>query len=343
MPMDDRKKRVLQAIVQDYIFTAEPIGSRTIARKYDLGVSSATIRNEMADLEDMGYIEQPYTSAGRVPSDKGYRFYVDCIMEKQSLSESEECFIKKQFVKKISEVERVIKQATEILSNLTQYTALIIGPNLGTSVFKFIQLSLLEEGKALLIIVTNIGTVQHKIIDIPPSISSKDLYRISHIFNSNLNGLELEKIKKTILDEIYTDLFKEKMTVKTIFELLDDFMKQKNDEKIFLGGTLNILEQPEFSNVDKIKTILGILEEKEVLKKLMRRDEASDGLIIKIGGENIYKEVHECSLITATYHLEGKVVGSIGILGPTRMQYSKTVAMVEYITGLLSNILSNKI
>jgi heat-inducible transcriptional repressor len=169
------------------------------------------------------------------------------------------------------------------------------------------------------------------------------LYRITEIFNSNFKGSEIEKIKKTILDEIYTDLFKEKMTVKTIFELLEDFTKQNDDEKIFLGGTLNILEQPEFSNVDKIKTILGILEEKEVLKKLMQRDEAADGLIIKIGGENKYKEVHECSLITATYHIDGKVVGSIGILGPTRMKYSKTVAAVEYITELLSNILSNKV
>ncbi|MBZ4686782.1 MAG: heat-inducible transcriptional repressor [Clostridia bacterium] len=341
MPMDERKHRVLQAIIQDYITTAEPVGSRSIARKYDLGVSPATIRNEMADLEEMGYLEQPYTSAGRVPSDKGYRFYVDCIMEKDQLSEAEENFIKMQFAKKMEEIEEVIKKTSDLLSQLTQYTALVLGPNLSSSIFRYVQMSLIETGKALLVIVTQTGSVKHKIMDVPANFSQKDLNKVSMVLNSKLKGIAFEKVKKSVLDEIYNELIKEKILLETVLEILNNTLNNSNTENIFLGGTLNILNQPEFRDVEKIKSILGILEEKDILRKLMQYNDKMDGITVKIGEENPFEEVRNCSLITATYHMNGEVVGSIGILGPTRMKYSKTIALVEYITQVLSNTLSN--
>lgn len=343
MPIDERKHQVLQAIIQDYISTAEPVGSRSIARKYDLGVSPATIRNEMADLEEMGYLEQPYTSAGRVPSDKGYRLYVDCIMEKQQLSDAEESFIKMQFAKKMAEIEEVIKKTSDLLSILTHYTALVLRPNWSSNIFRYIQMSLIETGKALLVIVTKTGDIKHKILEVSTSISQKDLDKVSMVLNSKLEGLAFEKVKKSILDEIYTELLTEKILVETVLEILHVSLKNNPNvkEDIFLGGTLNILNQPEFRDVEKIKTILGILEEKDSLCKLMQYDEKMEGIKVKIGEENLFEEVRNCSLVTATYQIDGEIVGSIGILGPTRMEYSKTIALVEYITKTLSNTLSD--
>lgn len=339
--MDERKKRVLHAIVQDYISTAEPVGSRTIARKYDLGVSPATIRNEMADLEDLGYIEQPHTSAGRIPSDKGYRFYVDCIMGKHKLSTKEEKFISSQLSQRMEDIEKVIANASRVLSKLSNYTAMVVGPLWNTSIFNYVKMLPMENNKALLVIVNNIGNVEHKIIDLPPSITERDLERISYVLNSKLQGFAIEEVKKHILNEIYSELIREKFFVKTIFEIIENTLANANNERVFLDGTVNILNQPEFKDIEKVRNILSILEEKDILVELIGRDKPR-GLTIKIGEENKVDGIKDCSLITATYEIDDEIIGSIGILGPTRMQYSKSTALVEYITEILSVSLSRK-
>jgi heat-inducible transcriptional repressor len=338
MPMDERKKKVLQAIIQDYIATAEPVGSRTIARKYDLGVSPATIRNEMADLEELGYIEQPHTSAGRIPSDLGYRYYVDWLMEKEKLKPYEEEYIHQVFSQKMKEIESVIKQASEILSQISNYTAIILGPQLGKRTFQRIELLPLVPGKALMITIINSRFVRHHIIDIPESITHLDLERISMVFNDKLHGYALEQVKKETMKEIYEELAHYKNILSNILDMIEHLNSDHSTEKVYLGGTLNIFNQPEFKDIDKVKNLLSVLEKDEVLVDLL---EANDtvGLSIKIGGENKHQGISNCSLITSTYQVNDEIVGSIGILGPTRMPYSKAVSLVECVTINLTRAL----
>ncbi|WP_227767542.1 heat-inducible transcriptional repressor HrcA [Zhaonella formicivorans] len=339
MPMDERKKKVLQAIIQDYIATAEPVGSRTIARKYDLGVSPATIRNEMADLEELGYIEQPHTSAGRIPSDLGYRYYVDCLMEKENLNQAEEEYIRYRFSQKMEEIEAVIRQASEVLSEMTNYTALILGPQLGRRTFSQIRLMPLSPGSALMIVVSNSRLVQHRILDIPESITPADLERISLVLNDRLQGFALEQVKRDTLYDIYGELASYKNLVSHVLDVIEQLACSKLNDKVYLGGTLNIFNQPEFKDIDKLKSLLGVLEKESVLKDLMEV-KPELGLTIRIGGENKYEEINGCSLITATYQVDGVVLGTLGILGPTRMAYSKAVSLVECVTENLSQVLA---
>jgi len=340
MRIDERKQKVLLAIIQDYIATAEPVGSRTISRKYDLGVSPATIRNEMSDLEEMGYIEQPHTSAGRVPSDLGYRYYVDCLMEKHSLTNREEGIIRKGYETKRKEVTAVIQQTSQILSQLTSYTSIILGPQGGRTAFKHLQLVPLEPGKALVVVITESGFVHNRVIDIPEDLSQEELMKISQVVNAKLQGLTLEDIKRTLISEIYFELNKHREVFNIAMELLqNDSPGLAPEDKVYLAGTLNILNQPEFRNIEKVKTLLSLLDQDELLRNLLTSTPAEEGVTISIGEENKEEGLKDCSMITATYHVDGRLVGSIGVLGPTRMEYAKVVSIVDYMTKNLSAIL----
>ncbi|HHX50188.1 MAG TPA: heat-inducible transcription repressor HrcA [Clostridia bacterium] len=339
MPMDERKQKVLLAIVKDFIATAEPVGSRTIARKYDLGVSPATIRNEMADLEEMGYLEQPHTSAGRIPSDSGYRYYVDCLMEQYTLSEAERNYIKTCFEEKMREIEEIVNFGSLLLSQLSNYTSLTMGPYGRIKGFQQVRLIPVATDKALLIAISHRNIVHHHLLEIPPSLTDVDLARISSVLNSHLQGLAMAEVREKVIEEIYQEFYAYKRILQTILGLLEYSRKTSRGGQVFLSGTLNIFNQPEFKDLDKVKAILGILENKEVLKELLV-DAPKEGLTIKIGGENKLEEINECSVVTATYTINGGMVGHLGILGPTRMEYSKAVALVEAIAQNLSEVFS---
>ncbi|NPV26865.1 MAG: heat-inducible transcription repressor HrcA [Firmicutes bacterium] len=338
MRIDERKQKVLAAIIKDYVATAEPVGSRTIARKYNLGVSPATIRNEMADLEEMGLIEQPHTSAGRIPSHRGYRYYVDCLMERQQLTEEEENYIRQAYMRKMREIDSVIQETSRLLSELTNYTSMVLSPQASQSEFKHIELIPFQPLKALAVIITQAGFVLHRIMDISESITAEDLRRVAQVFNNKLKGVTLENLKKSVWQDLYNELLQQKRLLREVMELLQDALQEPGEEKVYLGGTLNMLNQPEFRNVDKIKHMLAVLEENQVLKSVL--DTASRGITVKIGGENSYEELQECSVITATYEVDGKIIGKIGVLGPTRMEYSKAVSIVDFMTKTLSEVLS---
>lgn len=338
MPMDERKQKVLEAIIIDYISTAEPVGSRTIARKYGLGVSPATIRNEMADLEELGYIEQPHTSAGRIPSDLGYRYYVDCLMEKETLEKAEEEYIRQRFSQKMEEIESVFKQATDVLSEISRYTALILGPHWDKRTFNFIQLILLNPGTVLMVVVINHRLVEHRILKVPESIGVADLERISRVLNDKLKGYTLEEVRKDTLQDIYRELSGYKSLVKYILEMVEHLSFSKLNNKIYMGGTINILNQPEFKDVNKLKNLLSALEKENIVKDIMESN-SGEGVTIKIGGENKYDGITDCSVIIATYQV-GDVTGTVGVLGPTRMSYSRVVSLVECVAKNLSEALS---
>lgn len=338
--LDDRKQKVLLAIIQDYIATAEPIGSRTIARKYDLGVSPATIRNEMADLEDLGYIEQPHTSAGRVPSDLGYRYYVDCLMKRKRISKDDEAKIITGFKTRVDEVARVIQETNRILSAMTNYTSVVLGPKNSKSAVKHVRLLPLDEGRALVVVVGANGIVQNRMIDVSESLTQSDLEYISNVLNAKLQGHTLDTIKMTLIREIYSELSKNEYIFDAAMDLIQGALNLNSEEKVYLAGTLNIFNQPEFKDINKVKTLLSLLEQDALLRDLLKESSQEEpGLMVKIGGENKLEGFKDCSMITATYQINGEVVGAIGLIGPTRMHYNKAMAMVEFVTEHLSQVL----
>ena len=336
MKMDSRKQQILIAIIHDYIATAEPVGSRTIARKYKLGISPATIRNEMADLEEMGYIEQPHTSAGRVPSERGYRYYVDYLMQREELTREEQGLVRQSYEAKVKGVGEIIQYTGKLMAQLTNCTAVVLSTQRGSNAFRHIQLVQMTPEKALLIVVMDNGTVHHRLIEMSDSITQSDLDTISAVLNAKLQGRTMERIKMTLLNEIYFELAKHEHILNMAMELVDHSLSMDVEDKIYLGGVFNILNQPEFHNVDKVKTMLGILEQEKMLGSIMADGFRSDGVTVRIGGEISNDQMRDCSMVMATYSVKGKPQGSVGVLGPTRMDYARMVTVVDYMTKNLS-------
>lgn len=343
MKMDERKEKILRAIVQDYIATAEPVGSRTISRKFNLGVSPATIRNEMADLEEMGYIEQPYTSAGRVPSDSGYRYYVDYLMEPLVLSDEEKRRISNEISSRISEVQEVIEYTGKLISQVTNLTSLVLGPKSKNSVLNKIYFLPYEPGKAIMVTVKDNGSVENNIVDIGEDTSPEELQVLANIFNEKMSGTRVQDLKKGLINEIYRELSRKRRIIDCVMSMLEKMFEDKEEEsseRVYLGGTLNMLNQPEFRDLNKVKTLFSVFEENKKLKELLHHEQ--EGLSVTIGSENPDEVFKDCSIISATYHINGKQIGSIGVLGPTRMDYSKAIAIVDYLTKSLTEMLTNR-
>lgn len=338
--LDERKQRILQAIIDDYISTAEPIGSRTIARKYDLGVGSATIRNEMADLELLGYIEQLHTSSGRVPSGKGYRLYVDDLLAPSKISEKEINLIANWYKSRTKSIEEVFQETAKIISRLTKNVSLVLAPQLSQSTFRCLQFVPLDKNQAIVVVMTDAGFIENKIIDIPQGTTIDDLQKISSIINGHLSGLLLDDIKSSLMKKIKTevnmDLFE------ATFESIVKALAVEKKERLYLGGTTQLLNQPEFRNVEKVKDILTMLEEEQLLCDLLNV-QSGEGVTVTIGQENKYSGIKDCSIIKATYHLKGKVIGTVAVLGPTRMEYGKIITLLEFMHGNLGQILKKYI
>lgn len=340
MDLDERKRHILKVLINDYIITAEPVGSRTIAKRYGLGISSATIRNEMADLEDMGYLEQPHTSAGRVPSDKGYRIYVDHLMSDVKLS-SEEIEIIKNKIYSIAagEIERVIKDTSKLLSALTNYTALVMTPQTSKSNVKLIQLIAMDSSTVMAIVVTNTGIVRNVMIKLSKPITGDKLNTINNILNDKLRGLTVEEINLGIISEVQKDLAGYYEILNEIIPILNESLSYIDRGEVFLDGSSNIFNYPEYNAIEKAKTFLSMLDKKDFLYKLLCAE--GENINISIGHENDYDEINDCSVITANYKIGDNVVGSIGIIGPTRMYYARVRAVLRYITDCLNDLLTN--
>jgi len=343
--MTERKKKVLKAIINEYVMTADPIGSRTLARRYEFGVGSATIRNEMADLEEMGYLEKPHKSAGRIPSDKGYRFYVDILMELQKLSKQEQKAIKENYESKAPEVHEIIEQTSDMLSELTQYTSLILSPHLKDSVFRSLKLVPIDTKHVLLIIITDIG-VQDRVVSMPEGLNHSELQQITRYLNERLQGLTLSQINEELLNELESTLVNrldglENRQLDVLYQGLINPGISK--AKVYLGGTTNILEQPEFNDIHKVKTVLQVLEREELLYNILGNiSDDTSNVKVTIGQENDFDEIKNCSMVTATYQLNNRSIGKIGILGPTRMDYSNVVSVVQLVAQVLSNMLTEQ-
>ena len=336
--MDERKKSILKVVTDDYITSAEPVGSRTIARRYSLGLSPATIRNEMADLEESGYLEQPHASAGRVPSEKGYRYYVDVLMSLQKLSLKDVEHIYTELDKHHREIETIIHKTSRILVQMTKYPALVLSPQYQTANFRHIQLVKLSESTILVLVVTDTGYVENKMIELENEVSTEDLDRLSVLLNEKLRGVSLKDLRSALLNEIRSEVIFHDHFFNETIKLLIKAIENKGNERVFIDGAAKILEQPEFADLQKFKPIMGLLEEEERLYKILTA--TNRGANVKIGSENQELGVQDCSVVTASYEINGRAVGVIGVLGPTRMEYGKILPIVENTADILSELLT---
>ncbi len=339
--MNERKRKILHTIINEYINSAEPVGSRHIAKSLDLGLSSATIRNEMADLEDMGYLEQPHTSAGRVPSDKGYRFYVNELMSGYEVNQKEIDLLAAAMEIKLNQFDKVIRQASMLLSQLTNYTAVFMTPEMKHGAIKAIELIQIDSTSMLIVLVTNEGITKNKRVYIPRGVSQDMIPQISAMLKEKLSGLLLNEIDVKKINEIkhalganHEMLFP---VLDFISEIIDDIQKET---EIYLSGVTNIFNFPEYKDVARAKEFIEFLDDKKsVAKALNDAEEDDQNIHIRIGKENEMDIMQNLSLVTANYHLGGRTAGRLGIIGPTRMNYSKVVANINQISHYLDNLL----
>ena len=337
MRLDDRKFMILQAIIDDYIMTAVPVGSRTISRKSGVGFSPATIRNEMSDLEELGYLDQPHTSAGRIPSAKAYRLYVDRLMKMVDLSAEETGRIQDHLNKRTAQVEEVIRQAAQALSDVTHYTAVVSAPQMTDVSIKRVQMVPVTDTSALLIIVTSAGLVKERVIQVPDGVGPDQLYGLSKILTERLSGYSLQDAREQ-LSGVSSDLSQHRQLMANVLGVIDAQLEGDQNVPLVVGGRSNLLHYPEYSDVEKARSFLAVLESREKLAPLLKNSGVE--FTVRIGPENSLPEFSDCSVVTATYHVGNNTSGTLGIIGPTRMDYARVVSVMNYMGRAISDLLS---
>ena len=343
MELDERKITILKAIIKTYLETGEPVGSRTISKYTDLKLSSATIRNEMSDLEEMGYILQPHTSAGRIPSDKGYRFYVDQIMQEK---EQEVTEVKELMIQRVDRVELVLKKLAQLLAVNTNYAALISGPQYHRNKLKFIQLSMMDDRKLLIVTVVEGNLIKNTMVDVPRNISREELLNLNILLNSALNGLTIEEINLDVISRLKEQAGVHSSLVDTVLtEVARAIRADEEDLQIYTSGATNIFKYPELSDGVRASELLKAFEQKDVLQELITDvNEASDetGIQVYIGNETPVQTMKDCSVVTANYDLGEGIRGTIGIIGPKRMDYEKVLGTLKNLMKQLDATFKNE-
>lgn len=338
--LDGRKIIILKAIIKTYLETGEPVGSRTISKYTDLNLSSATIRNEMSDLEEMGYIMQPHTSAGRIPSDKGYRFYVNTILQEK---EDEFTEIKELMIKRVDRVESMLKQVAKLLAQNTNYAAMISAPQYHHNKLKFIQLSKVDEGKLLVVIVVEGNIIKNTIIPIRSELSDEGILNLNILLNNALNGLSIEEINLEVISRLKVQAGPHSEVVdRVLSEVAAAIRADDEDLQIYTSGATNIFKYPELSDGEKASQLIGALEQKELLQELVddvNSSESSSGIQVYIGDEAPVQTMKDCSIVTANYELGEGLRGTIGIIGPKRMDYEKVLNTLRNLMTQLDTIL----
>ena len=339
MRLDYRKRRILQAIIDEYIDTAEPVGSRSIAKKPELNLSSATIRNEMADLEDMGYLDQPHASAGRVPSDKGYRLYVDRLMEARSLTLDEISAVTNELHLTINELGDVIRNASALISKLTKYTAVTLTPEMDDAEITAIEVIGIDQSRICVIAASKSGTVKSSVATLHTRCSEHDLTTFSQICKRRLCGVSAEQITAVTAEFIRAEASARNIddtAARLMTEAVFDSIGQMRKNEVLLNGTTNIMNFPEFRNIERARGFLEVLEEKKAIGHLISELAKDESIKMLIGNENPIDEIRGCSIVGATYSAGATVFGTIGVIGPKRMEYAKVVSIIEYINGVIA-------
>ncbi|MFC4076755.1 heat-inducible transcriptional repressor HrcA [Salinithrix halophila] len=332
--LTERQRQILKAIVEEYIVHAEPVGSRTVSKREDIGYSAATIRNEMADLEDMGFLEQPHTSAGRIPSHFGYRYYVDYLMGPQRLEREDLLEVRRLFTSQMDALELTIQQTVSILSKITNYTSIILGPEVYHNKLKHLQVIPLNERSAVAIVVSDTGHVDQRRFTVPEGVSLSSIEQLVNLLNAKLSGLPLYRLKRSVYQELYAELNRHVEQYEFLVSVVDQMLAVDVDGRVFTSGTTNMLTQPEFRDLDKVKALMEIFEQTDTVTRLFAANDA--GVHVRIGQENSIEAVNNCSIVTATFSVDGRSLGTVGVLGPTRMDYRKVVSLLQVLTDDLS-------
>ena len=344
MELDARKRTILNAIIQTYLNTGEPVGSRTISKYTDLNLSSATIRNEMADLEEMGYILQPHTSAGRIPSDKGYRFYVDNLVNEKT---QQVTTMNSLMIAKTNRLEEILKQVVRMLANSTQYTTMISAPSYKGNKVKFIQLSRLNPRQLLNVVVIDGNIVKNHIIDLDEEIDEETVLKLNLLLNTRLNGLTLGDINLGLISNMKEEAGGHSEIVNSVLDTIAEVVRAETDEdmQIYTSGANNIFRYPELADGMNASRLITALEEKDGLADLMKEsadaDPESNGIQVYIGDESPVESMKDCSVVTATYELGDGLQGTIGIIGPKRMDYEKVMDNLKTFRATLSEVFRN--
>ena len=340
MDLSERKLCILKTVIDDYIMTGFPVGSRTISKKSDIDFSSATIRNEMADLEELGFLVQPHTSAGRIPSHKAYRYYVDRLMKISKLNAKESELIRSYFEDRMSEIEQVMEKAAQVLSKTTHQISMVLRPQLKKSVIKSIQMVKITDRRAILLVVTDAGLVNDTVISVPVDISADVMVMISNLLTDKLAGKTLEEAEKDLIAGLEENVKGNREFVTDIMSAIETSVEPHGRHGIVLGGTQNIIDFPSFMSVEKARSFLSVLETRDMLYDMMKKATQLE-FSVTIGQENEAEELKDMSVVTATYKIGGKSLGSFGVIGPTRMDYSKIVSILGYVSNSLNSILSD--
>lgn len=329
MPLDERKMKILQAIIRNYLETGEPVGSRTISKYTDLNLSSATIRNEMSDLEELGYIVQPHTSAGRIPTDQGYRLYVDNMMQEKEREVNE---MKELLLEKEDKMDHLLKQVAKVLAANTNYATMISAPQYHRNKLKFIQLSRVDRAQILAVIVAEGNIIKNTMIPVDDEIDDETMLKLNILLNTHLNGLCMEEINLGVIASLKQKAGIHGDIVSQVMDAVAQAIKADEDLEIYTSGANNIFKYPELADQEKASELITTFEEKDVLNDLVVEtlaDEEKTGIQVYIGNENRVQSMKDCSVVTATYELEEGMKGTIGIIGPKRMDYDKVIGTLK--------------
>lgn len=338
MQLDERKMKILQAIVKNYLETGEPVGSRTISKYTDLNLSSATIRNEMADLEELGYILQPYTSAGRIPSDKGYRLYVDTMMQEK---ENEVHRMQEMLLEKEEKMENLLKKVAKMLAVNTNYATMISAPVVSGNKLKFVQLSRVDARQLVVVVVIEGNIIKNTIIDVDEEMDDETLLKLNILLNTNLNGLAIEQINLALITMLKQQAGIHSRIISEVIDAVAEAIRSDEDLEIYTSGANNIFKYPELSEQQKASDIINTFEEKQMLSTLVTdtlAKEGEGGIQVYIGDESRVETMKDCSVVTATYELGEGMRGTIGIVGPKRMDYEKVVDTLKTLMDQLDTL-----
>lgn len=340
--LSDRKLKILHAIIKTYLETGEPVGSRTISKYTDLNLSSATIRNEMADLEELGYIMQPHTSAGRIPSDRGYRLYVDMLMEKkeQELNEMQE-----QMLQKADKMEQLLKQAAKVLASNTNYATMVSTPRGSANKIKFIQLTMVDDEQLIAVIVLGGNVIKNRIINVEEPLSNENLLKLNMLLNTTLNGMAIEEINLGLIARLKEQAGPHSEVIGKVLDAVADAIQLEEEMQIYTSGTTNIFKYPELSDKQSAQEIISAFEEKQQLTALVTQTlarEDNTGIQVYIGDETPVQTMKDCSVVTATYELGDGMKGTIGIIGPKRMDYEHVLKSMKRLQNELDQMFHKK-
>jgi len=344
MELDERNKRVLQAVIDSYIANGSPVGSAILVKRYDFGLSSATLRNIMADLEERGYLTHPHTSAGRVPTDRGYRYYIDSIINIRRDTEDIEVQLRQvpeMPLLQDRDLHGLMEDASRFLATLSKCAGVVVAPSEPEGTFKHIEFVRLRGRQVLLIFVTNTGMVQNKLIELDAAVTQHDLNYFSAYLDEELEQRTLAEIRQRLVEKLRED----KQVFMRVMEetyRASQQVQERDAEKVFIGGASQVLESPEFANVDTMRSLFKAFEDKYKLLTLLDRSAAAEGVKVFIGSENPYFEMQGCSMVVSTYHAAGNVVGTLGVIGPTRMRYKQVIQVVDYTAQLLTKLLGER-